>query len=176
MSAIKSAIVSSVVGGKPLNGGNAWAALSWAEGLRRLGVRVTFVEQIASPRTTNGSASLRRLEDSAELAYFRRVMSQMEFTDCSALICDDGGWIYGMTRAELLERAAEAGLLINITGHLTWEALKGPCRRKIYLDLDPGYTQIWHASGNTGWRGPTGASIQAHGQTSARAAMAGIST
>jgi hypothetical protein len=145
MSAIKSAIVSSVVGGKPMNGGNAWAVLSWTEGLRRLGVRVTFVEQI-------GSGSGERLEDTAELAYFNRVMNQLGFSGCSALISDDGDWIYGMTRSELLERGAEADLLINITGHLTWEALKGPCRRKVYLDLDPGYTQIWHASGNSGPR------------------------
>ena len=40
------AIVSGALANKPFNGGAAWTRLSWALGLRRLGFRVCFVEQI----------------------------------------------------------------------------------------------------------------------------------
>ena len=45
-----------------------------------------------------------------------------------------------------------AELLVNITGHLTLEPLLRRMRRKAYLDLDPGFTQFWHASGDAGPR------------------------
>src|SRR4029079_11339759 len=45
-----------------------------------------------------------------------------------------------------------ADLLVNITGHLTLEPLFGRLRRKAYVDLDPGYTQFWHAQGSAGPR------------------------
>ena len=48
----------------------------------------------------------------------------------------------------MLEIAAAADLLLNISGHLTLEPLKRLLRRKAYLDLDPGFTQFWHAAGH----------------------------
>src|SRR5258706_448014 len=43
------AIVAGVLAGKPGNGGNAWSRLSLVEGLRRLGLDVIFIEQLADP-------------------------------------------------------------------------------------------------------------------------------
>jgi hypothetical protein len=48
--------------------------------------------------------------------------------------------------------ARSADLLINISGHLDLEPLKAPIRRKVYIDVDPGFTQLWQASGNAGPR------------------------
>jgi hypothetical protein len=49
--------------------------------------------------------------------------------------------------------AAEADLLVNISGHLQVPALMRLLRRKAYVDLDPGFTQFWHADG---WPGLAG--------------------
>ena len=53
---------------------------------------------------------------------------------------------------EMLDVAEAADLLLNITGHLTLEPLMRRLRRKAYLDLDPGFTQFWHAAGHDGAR------------------------
>jgi hypothetical protein len=64
------------------------------------------------------------------------------------LICEGGEKSYGLTYAELCQVADAADLLINITGHLTLEPIKHRIRRRVYLDLDPGFTQFWHAMAN----------------------------
>ena len=43
--------------------------------------------------------------------------------------------------------AEAADLLVNISGHLTLDALKPRFRARAFIDLDPGYTQYWHAQG-----------------------------
>jgi hypothetical protein len=48
-----------------------------------------------------------------------------------------------------MDLAAEADLLVNVTGHLTLEPIMSRVRRAIYLDFDPGYIQFWHAAGYT---------------------------
>jgi hypothetical protein len=44
-------LVSGAIANKYLNGGEAWVRLSWALGLRKLGFRVYFVEQIGRDRS-----------------------------------------------------------------------------------------------------------------------------
>ena len=41
----------------------------------------------------------------------------------------------------------EAALLVNLSGHLRWRPALARLPRRVFVDLDPGYTQIWHASG-----------------------------
>ncbi|HEV2787661.1 MAG TPA: hypothetical protein VGV67_14785, partial [Solirubrobacteraceae bacterium] len=48
---------------------------------------------------------------------------------------------------ELYARADEAALLVNIGGHLRWAPLLERLGVRAFVDLDPGFTQIWHAEG-----------------------------
>jgi hypothetical protein len=134
-------IVSGALANKPWNGGEAWVRLNWVLGLQRLGCRVYFVEQIA-PETCNG-----RLGESPHLAFFRHVIDQFELGHSSALIYGDGLAIQGLSRDELLRIADQADLLINISGHLSWPPMFERIRCKAYIDIDPGFTQFWHAQG-----------------------------
>jgi len=45
--------------------------------------------------------------------------------------------------------AAEA-TLVNISGHLTVPRLFGSFRRRVMVDIDPGFTQFWHQEGLPG--------------------------
>jgi hypothetical protein len=65
-----------------------------------------------------------------------------------------GDQVHGVGRPELLERLDAAALLVNLSGHLRdVELLRRP-RVRAFVDLDPGYTQIWHAEGHdVGLRG-----------------------
>lgn len=143
-------IVSGALANKPFNGGNAWVILSWLRGLRRLGCDVCFVEQVTNPADAAGNPT--RFEDSNQRAFFDEVMAQYGLAERSAVIYDDGAQTHGMTMSELCEAAHDADLLINISGHLTHKPLTRTIRRKVYLDLDPGYTQFWHVGGHDGAR------------------------
>jgi hypothetical protein len=59
----------------------------------------------------------------------------------------DGDELSGMTWGELHECLDEAALLVNISGHLRRPELLRRVRLRAFIDLDPGYTQVWHAEG-----------------------------
>ena len=126
------AIVSGALANKPNSGGEAWVRLSWVLGLRRLGFDVHFVERLPS-----GDPDGRR--------HFEAVVDEFELGDRAALIGDEGRALFGTGESELAELASAAEVIFNISGHLSEGAiLEGP-RTRVYVDLDPGFTQIWHA-------------------------------
>ena len=145
-------LVASVIATKCRNGGNARAVLNWVQGLRKLGVQAYYVEQIASRHCSGAGGETVPFTESVNVAYFEHVMREAGLAGCSALVCDGGPQTSGLSYSELLEVAEAADLLLNVTGHLTLEPLMRRIRRKAYLDLDPGFTQFWHAAGQDGAR------------------------
>jgi hypothetical protein len=118
-----SIVVAGALAGKAGNGGEAWVRMSWAQGLRRLGHDVMFAEHApAAP--------------AAAVSWFEEVTRS-----------------FGLPEAELVtdvpspafeERAAAADLLVDISGNLSTSTVFERFRRRVYVDLDPGFTQIWH--------------------------------
>jgi hypothetical protein len=145
-------LVASVIATKCGNGGNARAVLNWVHGLRKFGVRAYYVEQIASQHCVDGGGRPASFAQSANVAYFEHVMRDAGLAGAATLVCDGGPLTSGLTFCELLDVAGGADLLLNITGHLTLQPLLRRIRRKAYLDLDPGFTQFWHAAGHDGAR------------------------
>lgn len=134
-------VVSGAIANKPWNGGEAWVRLSWLLGFRKLGFDIHFVEELRRP-----------CEDGANLAWFKLVAEQLGLASEATLIDEDGEPIHGLSCADLLDLAEEADLLVNISGHLPPGPLFRRFRRKAYIDIDPGFTQLWHAAGNPGAR------------------------
>jgi hypothetical protein len=123
---MKTAIVAGAIANKPHNGGEAWVRLSWARGMQKLGWRVHFVEQV-------GAA------DADAVRYFKQVTRDFGLVADASLISDDGKPISGSPPPQ------SADVLLNISGHLRVPALLERIRgQKVYIDIDPGYTQIWH--------------------------------
>jgi hypothetical protein len=124
---VAAALVSGALASKPFNGGNAWTRLTILLGLHRLGFDVFFVEQVDEPTEE-------------QRAYFREVLDLFSLR----------GLLIEPTRPvpdEVLQAAGTADILVNIGGHLDVASLKERPRTKIFLDDDPGYTQIWYVSG-----------------------------
>jgi hypothetical protein len=144
-------VVAGALANKPANGGEAWVRLSWVRGLERLGCRVALVEQIAGAGCTDAARRPAPFADSANRAWFAEVTARFGLAGRAGLLCDTGEG-EGLTRHEVADLAAGADLLVNISGHLADPGLFGAFRRRAYVDIDPGFTQFWHAAGQNGAR------------------------
>ena len=122
--------------------------MSWVVGLKKLGFDVYFVEQIDSRSCVDARGQITAFRKSENLRYFEKVTRNAGLEHRSALIYDGGRDIAGLSRVELLDVAREVVFLLNISGNLTVSDIKNAIRCKAYLDLDPGFTQFWHASGD----------------------------
>jgi hypothetical protein len=139
--------VGGAIANKYLNGGAVWTRLNWALGIRKLGFDVYFLEQIDPRLCRDRNDRQAGFKHSVQLAYFSQVMDDFGLTGRSALICGDGSAIHGLSAVELGELAGEASLLINITGHIDRPEFMASPACKVYVDLDPGFTQLWHEQG-----------------------------
>lgn len=142
-------VVSGALANKCGNGGGAWERMSWVIGLRRLGFDVYFVEQIAPAACVDVNGAPARFADSINLGWFRSVTEWFGVAERSALVCAGGRECAGVAWPHLQEIAGAADLLVNLSGHLTLAPLLERIRRKAYIDVDPGFTQFWHADPDT---------------------------
>lgn len=129
------AVVAGALANKAGNAGAAWTRMSWLVGLRDLGFDVYFVEEMAPG-----------LGDAAE-HWFRSVTGSFGVAGRSTLLRADGSTAAGLVPGDLEDVAAGADLLVNISGHLRRPRLTRQIPTRVYVDLDPGYTQIWDGDG-----------------------------
>jgi hypothetical protein len=145
-------VVAGALANKYRHGGEAWVRLNWILGFKQLGCKVYFLEEIKQATCQDAAGASCAFADSVNLAYFKEITRQFGLAENASLIYEGGQQIHGLTRGELEELAASADLLVNISGHLTWEPIFRRFRRKAFIDIDPGFTQIWHAEGISGAR------------------------
>jgi len=152
MASAPTVVVAGALANKPGNGGEAWVRLSWVRGFARLGWRVVFVEQIASAACHDAGGAPCMWEASENRRWFDRVAAESGLAGHAAVIVDDGRVFHGLDRAELIRLGGSARLLLNIGGHLHWAPLFERPARRVYVDIDPGFTQFWQAQGLAGPR------------------------
>jgi hypothetical protein len=128
-------IVSGMIAATPWQGGAAWAVLQYLLGLRRLGCSVYFMEPIDRPEVLSSDAP----------RYCEQVMGRFGFEDRWALIPPQGDPI-GMRREQVGSAAREAELLLNVAGMLSDAEVLEQIPVRAYVDLDPVFTQLWHAN------------------------------
>src|SRR5262249_47614618 len=63
----------------------------------------------------------------------------------AALVRQDTHETVGASYAHLAETARRTDVLVNISGMLTDPRLFEAISRRVYLDLDPAFNQLWHA-------------------------------
>lgn len=126
-------MVSGMLAGVPHQGGASWAVLQYLLGLRALGHDVTFVEPA-------GHASADRLR------YFDALVRRFGLEGRAALVDPCTGATVGLGRRALEAAADDADLLLNLSGALTDEDLLGRIGVRAFVDLDPAFTQLWHAA------------------------------
>ena len=142
-------IVSGALANKYRNGGGVWERMSWVIGLQRLGFEVYFIEQIEPGACVDAAGQVSSLADSKNLTWFRDITEAFNVADRSMLVYADGNEQDRPCWQRLLEIGESADVLINLSGHLRLDALLKRIRRKVYVDVDPGFTQFWHADPGT---------------------------
>jgi hypothetical protein len=115
--------------------------LSYALGLKRLGHRVTLVDPVRQCDIRPRGAPL---ADSTNAAYFEEVISRFDLQDDASLLRLESKETVGCAYGTVRERIAEADLLLNLSGLLTDDDLMASSGRRVYVDLDPAFTQLWH--------------------------------
>ncbi len=145
-------VLAAALANRPDNGGGAWVRLSFVRGLERLGCRTFLVEQIPQAACVDADGAAAPFEHSANRAWFHEVTEAFGLSERAALLVEGSGDVDGMASDELRELADDADLLINLSGHLDHSPLFERFRRRAFVDLDPGFTQLWRAAGNGGAR------------------------
>ena len=138
-------IVGAVISLPPVSAGCAWNRLQYVLGLRQLGHEVVFVEEVRPEWCVDDTASRCAYADSANRHGFIDLMRRFDLLDHACQLYDAGEATTGMSCSTLREFAANAELLIDISGHVTTDFVLDGVERRAYLDQDPVYTQLWHA-------------------------------
>jgi hypothetical protein len=122
-----------MIAATPWQGGATWAVLQYLLGLRRLGCDVHFLEPVDS-----GAPAVDAVQ------YLRAVMDRFGLADCWALIPSDGAEPVGLSRSEVRDVARSADVLLSVSGMLEDGDILERVPVRVYLDLDPAFTQLWH--------------------------------
>jgi hypothetical protein len=128
-------LLSGMVAGDPRQGGASWAVLQYVAGLEELGHEVMLVEPVPAAALAPGGAVI---------AYFE-ALPLLEGR--AALLAEGGEETAGVAYAQLLEFARGSDLLLNVSGMLADERLLEAVPVRAFLDLDPGFNQVWQATG-----------------------------
>lgn len=131
-----------MVAAVPRQGGLAWVALHYALGLRRLGHDVLLVEPLEAGQVQPEGAVLPASDNAV---YFADVVRRFGLEDRGALLLSGTRETAGLPYARIRDWARHADLLVNIGGALIDTDLVGSIPTRLYLDLDPGFTQLWQA-------------------------------
>lgn len=123
-----------MVAGTPHHGGATWAVLNYVLGFAALGCDVTFVEPVDDVTRPD------------VVGYAAATFEAVGFAGRWCLVDPSGGTV-GMERGELRQAAADADLLVNVSGMLSDTDVLERVGRRVYLDLDPGFVQMWHEAG-----------------------------
>jgi hypothetical protein len=116
---------------RPGRPGHAWVFLAYLLGFRTLGHEVVFVDSLGP-------------ED--DPAWLAEAMAWGGLEGRWAALREEGEAV-GLSRRRLLEELRGADFLLNVNGFLADPELLEAAPRRVYLDIDPGFGQIWAEQG-----------------------------
>ena len=136
-----SIIIAGSLAPKPRHGGHTWVFLQYLLGFRRLGWEVTFLDQLQPETCKDASDRPCGVEESFNLSFMREVMRRFGLEDRWALLHE--GRVLGISRAELIDRVRRCDLFLNVMGFVKDPEILGRARRRVFLDIDPAFGQMW---------------------------------
>ena len=151
---MKSTIVfAGSVAQKPCHGGHTWVFLQYLLGFKRLGWDVLFLDRLEPQMCVDEGGAPCPVDDSANLRYLREVMASFSLDDAYAVAVDSGERYIGLSREQVRTRVADAATFINVMGFFSDPDVLAAARQRVFLDIDPGFGQMWR---ELGWHDPYG--------------------
>lgn len=139
--------VAGSVAQRPGNGGHTWVFLQYLLGFRRLGYDVLFLDRIEPQMCTDRAGNPSPVESSWNIEYFRDVMNRHDLAHAYALFYDGGRKVIGRSRDDVKTHVGESDLLLNVMGFFDDAEILSRARLKAFVDIDPGFGQMWKALG-----------------------------
>jgi hypothetical protein len=140
-------IVAGSLAQKPGRGGHAWVFLQYLLGFRRLGFDVHFVDRLEPGMCVDAAGSPVSFRESENLRYLAEVMKAFGLADNWTVLYDGGQEVAGRPRADVVALARRSLLVLNVMGFLDDEEILAAAPLRVFLDIDPGFGQIWHELG-----------------------------
>ena len=127
--------------------GLSWFHLQFLVGFRRLGYEVILVDHLDAADCTDTAGRPTDFPASIQRAGFLELLRRFDLESCVSLTVDQGATVLGIPRPALIERARGAECLINVMGVCRDQAILDAVPRRVFLDIDPGFPQMWRALG-----------------------------
>lgn len=139
-------IVAGAAAHAPLQGGGyTWVFWQYVLGFRQLGCEVLYVEHLDGKDCVDTDWRPAPFQASANAAMFNELVGRYGLRGNAALLLRDGEEHIGLSRREVTAWADGADLFVNLSGRFHLHEIMRAARRRVYVDLDPGFTQIWQA-------------------------------
>jgi hypothetical protein len=135
-------VVAGALAQKPRQAGHTWQFLQYLLGFRRLGWNVLFLDRLEPEMCVDANGNPVQVERSVNLEYFAEVMRTCGLERSCALLVN-GQSVFGLDRVRVLERVRRSALLLNVMGYLDDEELLAAAPKRVFLDTDPGFGQMW---------------------------------
>ena len=140
-------VIAGSVAQRPNRGGHAWVFLQYVLGFRRLGWDVLFLDRLTEDMVpAEGDATQPALSFWPSVDWFLKVVRRGAVGDGYSLALPGGGRL-GLDRAEVLRRTHRSSFLLDVNGFLNDEEISAAARLRVFLDIDPGFNQMWHELG-----------------------------
>jgi hypothetical protein len=121
--------------------------LQYLLGFRRLGWDVVFLDRLEPDMCVDRAGRVVPVQESVNLTYLAQVMDRFGLGDSWFLLHDGGRETFGLGRDEVCRRLRRSAFLLNVMGFLDDEDLLAAAPRRVFLDIDPGFTQMWRVLG-----------------------------
>lgn len=140
-------VVAGSMAQRPWKGGHTWVFLQYVLGFKRLGFDVLFLDRLDDEMCVDRRGRPTSPADSTNLNYLTRVMDHFGLRDQWAVALNGGSEYAGKTRRAVRGFVRSADLLLNIMGFFDDEEILAAAQRRVFLDIDPGYPQLWSELG-----------------------------
>ncbi len=140
------AVVAGSIAQRPRRPGHAWVFLQYLLGFRRLGWDVLFLDRLSAEMAEGDEVSGDQSRFSPNIEWLRLVMRYAELDSAFSLALPDATHL-GIDRASVLRSVRRADLLLDVNGFLGDDELLTITPLPVFLDIDPGFNQMWHELG-----------------------------
>ena len=126
--------------------GSSWVRLQYLLGLDRLGIDAFWVDRLGKIDPTKHHHTLDYV-----VRRFDRMAEDFGFEGRYCIVYNRGQRHFGMSEAELRRLLESTDLVLNLGGRFPVDSPLTAARRRAYVDLDPGYTQLWAREADLGF-------------------------